>query len=101
MVPARDARAGASPAGRPHAPPCSADGSGIVTAEAATSGLQPMATFDPSRPCLVYDELNDELFAWQPEWQASYLKHVTPHCEGVVSWDGLLLAGWRKPDQGG
>jgi hypothetical protein len=61
--------------------------------------LRPMASFDPTRPSVVYDELNDELFRWRPdEWEESYARYASRHAEGVVEWDGLLLAGWYDAD---
>jgi len=57
---------------------------------------RPMSAFDPSRPALVYDELNDETFEWLPERHGiSYERYAEPFREGIVAWDGLLLAGWR------
>ena len=57
--------------------------------------MQPMSTFDPEKPCMVHDELNDSTFVWKPEWAASYKKYADPYDRpGVVSWDGLLLDGW-------
>ena len=27
-----------------------------------------MSVFDPTRPALVYDEMNDTFLKWRPEW---------------------------------
>jgi len=55
-----------------------------------------MSEFDPSRPALVYDQLNDETFAWLPDRHGiDYRRYAKPHSDEVVAWDGLLLAGWR------
>src|ERR1700730_18254905 len=57
--------------------------------------LRPMAEFAPERDALVYDELNDDLFRWDPvEWAASYREQLPLDSEGRSSWDGLLLTGW-------
>jgi hypothetical protein len=57
---------------------------------------RPMSMFDPSRPALIHDDLNDTFFKWQPErYEAHFRKHAWQWCTGVISWDGLLLDGWR------
>ena len=33
---------------------------------------QPMSTFDPSRPALVHDVMNDKMVRWNPEWREHY-----------------------------
>jgi hypothetical protein len=58
--------------------------------------LRPMNEFDPSKPAMVHDRLNDETFEWKPEqYFKSYLKYAHPHDVGVIEWDGLLLDGWE------
>ena len=58
--------------------------------------LRPMSEFDPSRPALVYDALNDETFEWLPARHGvDYERYAEPFKEGIVAWDGLLLAGWQ------
>lgn len=59
----------------------------------------PMSGFDPSRPALVHDRLNDRTIDWQPE---RYLEHFRRYAhldfdpeKGLAEWDGLLLDGWR------
>jgi hypothetical protein len=57
-----------------------------------------MSDFNPSIPCEVYDELNEQRFEWKPrKWAASYRRHSSLHDpkRSVIEWDGLLLAGWR------
>ena len=58
--------------------------------------MRRMRSFSPSEPAIVFDELNDKLFCWKPEWADSYEEHRTVHDRerGVIEWDGLLLAGW-------
>ena len=57
---------------------------------------RPMSEFDPSRPALVHDDLNDTVFEWQPErFEVDFRKYASQWCTGVVSWDGLLLDGWQ------
>jgi hypothetical protein len=38
----------------------------------AREHLRPMNAFDPTRPALVYDEMNDQFLKWRPEWAESY-----------------------------
>jgi hypothetical protein len=45
---------------------------------------------------LVYDQLNDETFEWLPARHGvDYERYASLHSEGIVAWDGRLLAGWR------
>ena len=59
--------------------------------------LRPMSEFDPSRQALVYDQLNDETFEWLPARHGvDYMRYAPKTLkDGIVAWDGLLLAGWR------
>jgi len=59
--------------------------------------LRPMSEFDPSRQALVYDQLNDETFEWAPARHGvDYMRYAPKTLkDGIVAWDGLLLAGWR------
>jgi hypothetical protein len=61
--------------------------------------LRPMSAFDPTRPALVHDELNDRTFEWKPEWAESYGEALDDSRRwgsvGKVEWDGLVLDGWR------
>jgi hypothetical protein len=59
--------------------------------------VRPMNEFDPSKPAMVHDRLNDRTFEWAPEtMQANYEKYASPRGDGViVEWDGLLLDGWE------
>lgn len=60
--------------------------------------MQPMSTFDPGVPCLIHDKLNNELLMWKPEWSDHYREFAQPYdTPEVVSWDGMLLDGWRSP----
>jgi hypothetical protein len=58
-------------------------------------GFRSMRTFDPSHPAMVHDELNQQTFEWQPEWQSSYEQYGELDGRAVSNWDGLLLNGWR------
>jgi hypothetical protein len=60
--------------------------------------LRPMSDFDPSRPAMVHDRLNDKTFEWKAEWAANYREQAIGDSanEGVVGWDGLLLDGWTE-----
>ena len=55
--------------------------------------MRPMATFNPDVPCMVHDELNDDTLEWKPEWASHYRENAKG--SGVVSWDRLMLNGWR------
>jgi hypothetical protein len=59
--------------------------------------LRPMSEFDPTRPALVHDELNDRTFESKPEWADSYREAADPRwgSDGKIGWDGLILDGWR------
>ena len=62
----------------------------------ASSKLRPMSDFDPSMPAMVHDQLNDEMFEWQPEkWLKHFERYAQAHGPGIVGWDGLLLDGWQ------
>ena len=53
-----------------------------------------MSEFDPSRPAMVHDRLNDQMFEWDPEeWRGHYERFAHDHARGIVEWDGLLLDG--------
>lgn len=57
--------------------------------------LNPMSTFDPSKPGKLYDQLNDKVFDWNPEQWAIWDTYASPpDSDGIVSWDGLMIAGW-------
>jgi hypothetical protein len=59
--------------------------------------LKPMSTFDPTRPALLHDQLNDKMLAWTGEELAGWREHANPHSQGIIEWDGLLLDGWCEP----
>jgi hypothetical protein len=58
---------------------------------------RPMAEFDPSKPALVHDKLNDQVLDWQPErYQRHYQAFAMPLAPGVIHWDDRLLDGWME-----
>ena len=57
--------------------------------------LRPMAEFDPARPCLLHDQLNDVMVDWNADWREDWRLYAHPHAPGVIEWDGRLLDGWR------
>ena len=62
---------------------------------AMPSDLRPISEFDPSRPAMVHDQLNDMTFHWRPEeYRDHYERYARDHAPGIVEWDGLLLDGW-------
>jgi hypothetical protein len=55
-----------------------------------------MSEFDPARPALVHDQLNDDTFEWLlEEWREHYARYAQKFEDGLVAWDGLLLDGWQ------
>ena len=55
-----------------------------------------MSEFDPSKPALVHDRLNDQVIDWEPERHSTdYKASHHDFGDGVVEWDGLLLDGWK------
>ena len=54
-----------------------------------------MSTFDPDKPAYLHDRLNEEVLEWRPEDAQRWREHAVPHVEGVITWDGLLIDGWR------
>jgi hypothetical protein len=57
--------------------------------------LRPMSEFNPARPAVVHDGLNDRVIDWQPDWAAHYRDHAMFEPNGKIGWDGLILDGWR------
>ena len=54
-----------------------------------------MSEFDPTKPAMVHDQLNDQTFEWEPEkYRAHYERYAAPYGSGIIEWDGLLLDGW-------
>jgi hypothetical protein len=61
-----------------------------------SSSRRPMSEFDPSKPALVHDKLNDQTIDWEPERHGTdYKAGHRGLGDGVVEWDGLLLDGWK------
>jgi hypothetical protein len=57
--------------------------------------MNPMKEFDPTKPAMVHDRLNDRKFEWKPAtMQANYEKYAEAFGPDVIKWDGLLLDGW-------
>jgi hypothetical protein len=58
--------------------------------------LRPMRTFDPTKPAMMHDQLNDRTFQWDPErWGDDFWVVSRFESEGMIDWDGLLLDGWK------
>jgi hypothetical protein len=59
--------------------------------------MNPMSTFDPSKPAMVHDRLNDRTFEWTPEtMQANDEQYAEPFASEIIGSDGLLLDGWSR-----
>ena len=48
-------------------------------------------TFNPNAPCVMHDQLNNELIQWNVECAADYREFAQSF---FISWDGMLLDGW-------
>jgi hypothetical protein len=62
--------------------------------------LRPMSEFEPTKPAVLHDQLNDKMVAWTGEDVASWRAYSNPHRAGVVEWDGLLFDGWVEAPGG-
>jgi hypothetical protein len=61
--------------------------------------MRPMKNFDPTKPAMVHDRLNDRTFEWKPaSMAANYRQYAEPFGPDVIAWDGLLLDGWLPVD---
>jgi hypothetical protein len=57
--------------------------------------MHPTKEFDPTKPAMVHDRLNDRSFEWKPAiMAANYRQYAQPFGPDVIEWDGLLLDGW-------
>lgn len=58
-----------------------------------------MSEFDPARPCILHDDMNDGEIHWPGDGDhcAHWHKHATEHTPGVIEWDGNLIDRWREP----
>jgi hypothetical protein len=62
--------------------------------------FHPMRTFDPTKPAMVHDELNDVMVEFDPtEHRAHYERYAVEDRPGVIEWDGRLLDGWMPVTQ--
>jgi hypothetical protein len=57
-----------------------------------------MSEFDPTRPSMVHDWLNERMLDWDPVWAASYRECASNHAPGVIKWAGRLFDGWSMAD---
>jgi hypothetical protein len=55
--------------------------------------LHPMNGFDPSKPAILHDQLNDQIIPWTGEDAEHWRRYASPHAPGVIEWDGLLIDG--------
>jgi hypothetical protein len=58
--------------------------------------MKPMNKFDPLRPCIVHDLLNDESLEWLPAWAISYRRWARDNGEGIIDFGKLILDGWDE-----
>ncbi len=51
--------------------------------------MNPTGTFDPLKPAMVHDRLNDRTFEWTPEtMQANYEQYAEPFASEIIGSDG-------------
>ena len=76
----------------------------LIVAEIADSerqrvarSMRSMSRFNRSQRCWVHEQLNDNVFAWDPnrEW----VRWACHHASGAITWDGLLFDGWWPWDE--
>jgi hypothetical protein len=58
-----------------------------------------MSAFYTSRPAILHDQLNDRMIAWNPKSAEHWRKYAELHGEGVISWDGRLIDGWKPTEE--
>jgi hypothetical protein len=66
-------------------------------------GYNPIKTFDPTKPALLHEQLNDAVIPWEgtADEIASWRKHASRYdSDEVMEWDGLLIDGWATPPSG-
>lgn len=56
-----------------------------------------MSEFDPNKPCILHDELNEKEIEWSGEHPDAWHNYAVKHTESVMSWGGYLIARWREP----
>jgi hypothetical protein len=52
-----------------------------------------MRDFDPSRPAILHDRLQDAIIPWTGEHQDEFRRDGRPQPDGSVAWDGRVLDG--------
>ena len=62
--------------------------------------LQPMKTFDPTRPARLHEQVNDRIDTWHPISEAlrASLASWFDRAETVINCEGLLYDGWEPAD---
>jgi hypothetical protein len=60
---------------------------------------RPMSEFDPAKPAILHDELNENEFLWTGtgERYEHWCKFASQYSPSVIEWDGLLIDRWREP----
>jgi hypothetical protein len=61
---------------------------------------RPMIEFDPSKPAILHDELNNLEYEWPGAGDRRYehwRKYATWHTKSVMTWCGYLIDRWREP----
>lgn len=60
------------------------------------SPWRPMSEFDPSKHCILHDELNEIEIEWSGEDPDAWHKYAVKHTESVMNWGGYLIDRWRE-----
>jgi hypothetical protein len=55
-----------------------------------------MEEFDPTRPGILHDRLNDQIIKWdaEPDQVANFRMNAEKSTDGLVVWNGFILDGW-------
>jgi hypothetical protein len=54
-----------------------------------------MSEFDPKRPAVLHDRLNDKTITWTGDDAEHFRTYAVYEEDGTVGWDGLILDGWN------
>ncbi len=58
---------------------------------------RPMRQFDPTKPALLHDALNDKVITWTAAAdEVARFREARWHCEEVLDLDGLMIDGWGE-----
>jgi len=61
---------------------------------AQPSGLNTMASFNPSEPAILHDRSADKIETWTGEHAADYRQNAVMNADGTVEWREFVFDGW-------